>query len=91
MVGRKEEKKYLLSLIDEEEPQFIAVFGRRRIGKTYLVRESFGHKFTFQHTGISNNHTKYAIHPTLITTYGVEENAYSGEIQAIITSEALFA
>ena len=55
MVGRKEEKKYLLSLIDEEEPQFIAVFGRRRIGKTYLVRESFGHKFTFQHTGISNN------------------------------------
>ncbi|MGN0413971.1 MAG: ATP-binding protein [Agathobacter sp.] len=31
------------------------MFGRRRIGKTYLVRESFGHKFTFQHTGISNN------------------------------------
>ena len=55
MVGRKEEKNYLLSLINEEEPQFIAVFGRRRIGKTYLVRESFGHKFTFQHTGISNN------------------------------------
>ena len=55
MVGRKEEKTYLLSLINEEEPQFIAVFGRRRIGKTYLVRETFEHKFTFQHTGISNN------------------------------------
>lgn len=55
MIGRKEEKKTLLSLINEEESQFIAVFGRRRIGKTYLVRESFDHHFTFQHTGISNN------------------------------------
>ena len=40
---------------------------------------------------IKKTDTKYAIHPTLITTYGVEETAYSGEIQAIITSEALFA
>jgi len=55
VIGRREEKKYLQSLIEEEEPQFIAVFGRRRIGKTYLIRESYGHKFTFQHTGISNN------------------------------------
>lgn len=55
MIGRKEERNYLLSLLDEDEPQFVAVFGRRRIGKTYLVRESFEHKFTFQHTGISNN------------------------------------
>ncbi len=54
MVGRIEEKKLLKSLFDEEEPQFVAVYGRRRIGKTYLVRESFNHQFTFQHTGISN-------------------------------------
>ncbi|MBQ9327307.1 MAG: AAA family ATPase [Solobacterium sp.] len=54
MIGRVEEKKYLQSLLEEEEPQFVAVFGRRRIGKTYLVRESFDHHFTFQHTGISN-------------------------------------
>lgn len=55
MIGRKEEKKYLLSLTEEEEPQFVAVFGRRRIGKTYLIRETFKHEFTFQHTGVSNN------------------------------------
>jgi len=45
----------LKSLLEEEEPQFVAVFGRRRIGKTYLVRESFNYKFTFEHTGISNS------------------------------------
>ncbi len=54
MIGRKEEQKYLLSLIEEEEPQFVAVFGRR-IGKTYLIRETFKHEFTFQHTCVSNN------------------------------------
>jgi len=54
MVGRKEELKYFKSLLNEEESQFVAVFGRRRIGKTYLIRESFEYKFTFEHTGISN-------------------------------------
>ena len=58
MIGRIEEKKYLISLLEEEEPQFVAVFGRRRIGKTYLVRESFNHDFTFQHTGLSNSSIK---------------------------------
>ena len=50
MIGRKEEQKLLQSLIKEEEPQFVAVFGRRRIGKTYLIRESFDYEFSFQHT-----------------------------------------
>lgn len=54
MIGRTREKELLQSLFDEEESQFVAVFGRRRIGKTYLVRESFSHTFTFQHTGVSD-------------------------------------
>ena len=54
MIGRTEEKKYLKALIYEEEPQFVAVYGRRRVGKTYLIRESFEHSFTFEHTGVSN-------------------------------------
>ena len=54
MIGRTAERKMLQSLLCEEEPQFVAVFGRRRVGKTYLVRESFNYEFTFQHTGMSN-------------------------------------
>ena len=34
--------------------------------------------------------SKCSIHITLITTYGLVENAYSGEIQSVITSEDLF-
>ena len=54
MVGRVEEQKLLQSLLKEDESQFVAVFGRRRVGKTFLIRESFDYKFTFEHTGISN-------------------------------------
>lgn len=54
MIGREKEKEYLLSLLEEDESQFVAVFGRRRIGKTYLVRETFDYHFTFEHTGISS-------------------------------------
>ena len=54
MIGRVEEKRILQSLVRENESQFIAVFGRRRIGKTYLIRESFDYNFTFEHTGISS-------------------------------------
>ena len=56
VIGRVSERKMLKSLLDAKEPQFVAVFGRRRIGKTYLVRESFDYEFTFQHTGVSNAH-----------------------------------
>lgn len=36
------------------------MYGRRRIGKTYLIRESFGYEFTFQHTGVSSDENKNA-------------------------------
>ena len=60
MIGRNTETNYLKSLRNEDEHQFIAVYGRRRIGKTYLIRESFGYEFTFQHTGLSVDDKKTA-------------------------------
>ena len=35
--------------------------------------------------------TRYAIYPTLITTYGIVDNACSGDIQSIVTMDDLFA
>ena len=34
--------------------------------------------------------TKHALHSTLITTYGIEETSYAGNIQSVITAEDLF-
>lgn len=52
LIGRENEKKVLLSAIESDQSEFIAVYGRRRVGKTYLIRETFGYNFSFQHTGI---------------------------------------
>ena len=52
MIGRIDEKKTLLNALSRNESQFIAVYGRRRVGKTYLVRKTFNNDFAFYHTGI---------------------------------------
>jgi hypothetical protein len=54
MVGRKEELSILKSLKQEDESSFVAVYGRRRVGKTYLIRHVFEDKFTLYITGIAN-------------------------------------
>ncbi|MCQ2207388.1 MAG: ATP-binding protein, partial [Paludibacteraceae bacterium] len=35
------------------KPEFLVVYGRRRVGKTYLVREYFSPIMSFHHTGLS--------------------------------------
>lgn len=53
LIGRKEQVELLQKAFKDEASHFIAVYGRRRIGKTFLVRETFGYRFTFQHAGLS--------------------------------------
>lgn len=53
IIGREIEQRELQGLLEKEESQFCAVYGRRRVGKTYLIRETFNYQFCFQHTGIS--------------------------------------
>ena len=54
MVGRKAEIQTLDEVMSREEGQLVAVYGRRRVGKTYLIRQYFGNRFTFYHTGEAN-------------------------------------
>lgn len=42
LVGREKETEQLLRALDKPEAQLIAVYGRRCIGKAYLIRETFG-------------------------------------------------
>lgn len=51
LIGRDKEKQILKSALSEEQSQFIAVYGRRRVGKTFLIRESYDYTFDFQFTG----------------------------------------
>jgi predicted AAA+ superfamily ATPase len=61
LVGRIPEKMALRRYSESDKPEFIAVCGRRRVGKTYLVREFFSGNFTFYLTGLANANLKEQI------------------------------
>jgi len=54
IVGRKKEIELLQRIVESKEPEFVAVYGRRRVGKTFLIKEFFNNKFTFYFSGSEN-------------------------------------
>ena len=54
MIGRRAESEVLRDAASSDEAEFIVVYGRRRVGKTYLVRQVFQGEFTFAYTGVAN-------------------------------------
>ena len=58
LIGRDNERRILQDALKSEYSQFIAVYGRRRVGKTFLIRESYDYKFAFQFTGTDKTPTR---------------------------------
>lgn len=52
IIGRKKELEQLNSIFNSDKAELVAVYGRRRIGKTFLIKEFFKDKFDFYATGI---------------------------------------
>ena len=53
MIGRSSEVKQLNRLYDSGRAELVAVYGRRRVGKTFLIDETFAGRITFRHAGLS--------------------------------------
>ncbi len=53
MIGRQKEASELIELYESGQAEFVAIYGRRRVGKTYLVDNVFKDKFAFRHAGLS--------------------------------------
>lgn len=53
IIGREKEIKELNKLYDSSLAQFVAVYGRRRVGKTFLIDQTFKNRITFRHAGLS--------------------------------------
>lgn len=53
VIGRDNELRELNDLYNSNKSQFVAVYGRRRVGKTFLIDEAFRGKITFRHAGLS--------------------------------------
>ena len=53
IIGRKTEINELNRIMESTSPEFVMVYGRRRVGKTFLIREYFANRFSFYATGIA--------------------------------------
>lgn len=53
-IGREYEIRQLEKYRDSKESEFVVVYGRRRVGKTYLIKEFFEDTYDFKVTGLYN-------------------------------------
>ena len=61
IIGRTAEFQRLDECMEQDTAQLIIVYGRRRVGKTFLINEYFDNDFTFKITGAYNQPAKYQL------------------------------
>ena len=54
MIGRTKEIAILENAYQSNRPEMIAVIGRRRVGKTYLIRSFFDERIDFEMVGLKD-------------------------------------
>ena len=73
-VGRHQQLADLRKILESDKPEFIAVYGRRRVGKTFLVKEAASNNFTFYFTA-SHEVSK----TEQLTNFIIQLRKYSGD------------
>lgn len=90
LIGRKSEQLELLNAANADYSKFVAVYGRRRVGKTFLIRETFNYTFTFQHTGLAKGKFKdqlLAFRVSLQTAAGKKYTQFKNWYEAFFALE----
>lgn len=75
MIGRTEEIAIMGQLLASKEAEMVAVVGRRRVGKTFLIRETYKQNIVFEFVGIQNGSRKEHLNSFLFelrNTFGKE-------------------
>jgi uncharacterized protein len=62
LIGREIQKRQIEKYFHENRAHFVAVYGRRRVGKTFLIKEYFQNNFTFYCTGLLNGNKNQQLH-----------------------------
>ncbi len=55
LIGREEEQRILQRALDSPDAEMVAVIGRRRVGKTFLIKSFYKKKILFEITGVQNS------------------------------------
>ena len=79
IIGREYEKKQLKKIFDSPSAEFVAVYGRRRVGKTFLIRNFFKNQpcLFFDVTGIQNERSAAQIQ---VFTKSIEESFFQNQV-----------
>lgn len=73
LIGREAERQELEQSIVSNRSELVIVYGRRRIGKTYLIEQHFRHTFDFWYVGVRNISSR-----TQLKRFGKQLTKYSG-------------
>ena len=73
ILGRRHEQDLIREYYESTKAELVAVYGRRRVGKTYLVRQFFDNDFDFYFTGSFETPRS-----TQLTLFKKELERYSG-------------
>ncbi len=71
IIGRDNEKAVLQSIVEERSAALVAITGRRRIGKTYLIKSFFKEDYDFDYSGTFNGDMEFHL-----STFALKLNAY---------------
>lgn len=84
LVGRVAEQQLLKSYLQSGKSEFIAVYGRRRVGKTFLIRHVIGEEASFAISGMENVSTDEQLLNFSITLnrYGKGNQKYTNWLEA---------
>lgn len=84
IIGRKKEIESLERYVNSEQSEFIALYGRRRVGKTFLIRNLFGDRFAFAATGILEGEASEQRNSFMasLRDYGCTDNAFADWMEA---------
>ena len=76
LIGRIEERAIFNDCLQSTESRLIAVYGRRRVGKTFLIRNHFDKLIKFEISGLHNGDLKEQLKHVFdtVASYGVSKN-----------------
>jgi AAA+ ATPase superfamily predicted ATPase len=61
LIGRRREREILNQAMTSDRSELVAVYGRRRIGKTFLIRQHYANDIVFSFTGLGDGNRKEQI------------------------------
>lgn len=78
IIGREIERQLLKRTYNSGTNEFVVVYGRRRVGKSFLINKYFGGMFDFYMTGLYQKPKNF-----LLSTFAVALEEYSGKSRPV--------